>query len=310
VECLYDLVGVVGNEIGKTLVQGLLTAWNQGTLRGWRERELVVKKLPGWANLLGLECASLARTFLAKGLEDNVAAVRDATISTMSQLYAFYASRKDVINDFRGDLQNLATSPVYRKRMTFIACQQKLALSADKNNEPLVALDSNFFRSVTDLADDDIEGVRIGVARFVGLVYGNLLRRSHSIPSELLDLIHRLSKDPCHGVQSYLYVDNLSSDNDPSLANYREARKRRLRISTFSRPPPPKDQTEGPSMVSPYSHRIISEPHCNGGTSATQTPNMGVLSPLPRPPSPTQTPKEEIRRANDRVTLPDKIFIT
>jgi len=296
-------------------VQGLLTAWNQGTLRGWRERELVVKKLLGWVNLLGLECASLARTFLAKGLEDHVAAVRDATISTMPQLYAFYASRKDVIDDFRGDLQNLATSPVYRKRMTFIACQQKLALSADKNNKPLVALDNDFFRSVTDLAGDDIEGVRIGVARFVGLVYGNLLRRSHTIPSELLDLIHLLSKDPCHGVQSYLYVDNLS-DNDPSLANYREARKRRLRISTFSRPPPPKDQTEDFSTVSPlgsYSHRIISEPHCNGGTSATQTPittSMGVLSPLPRPPSPTLTPKEEIRRANDRVTLPDKIFIT
>jgi serine/threonine-protein phosphatase 4 regulatory subunit 1 len=85
-ECLYDLVGVVGNEIGKTLVQGLLTAWNQGSLRGWRERELVVKKLPGWVNLLGLECASLTRTFLAKGLEDNVAAVRDATISTVSAI--------------------------------------------------------------------------------------------------------------------------------------------------------------------------------------------------------------------------------
>ena len=84
VECLYDLVGVVGNEIGKTLVQGLLTAWNQGTLRGWRERELIGKNLLGWVSLLGLECASLARAFLAKGLEDNVAAVRDTAISTVS----------------------------------------------------------------------------------------------------------------------------------------------------------------------------------------------------------------------------------
>ena len=113
-------------------------------------------------------------------------------------------------------------------------------------------------------------------------------------------------------MQSYL---NLSSDIDPSLANSREARRRRLRISTFSRPPPPKDQTEDSSIVSPlgsYSHRIISdrEPHCNGSTSATQTPNIGVFSPLPRPPSPTLSPKEEIRRANDGVTVPDKIFIT
>jgi len=54
----------------------------------------------------------------------------------------------------------------------FVACQQSLALSGSKDDEPLVALNCDFFRSVTDLADDDIEGVRIGLARFVGLVYG------------------------------------------------------------------------------------------------------------------------------------------
>jgi len=54
----------------------------------------------------------------------------------------------------------------------FIACQQTLALSVTKDNEPLVPLDNDFFQSVTDLADDDIDGVRIGLARFVGLVYG------------------------------------------------------------------------------------------------------------------------------------------
>jgi serine/threonine-protein phosphatase 4 regulatory subunit 1 len=86
VECLYDLVGVVGKEIGKTLIQGLLTVWNQGTLRGWRERELIGKKFFGWVNLLGPEDASLARAFLAKGLEDNAAAVRDTTVSTVSSI--------------------------------------------------------------------------------------------------------------------------------------------------------------------------------------------------------------------------------
>ena len=153
----------------------------------------------------------------------------------------------------------------------FIACQQALALSA-KDNEPLVALDNDFFRSVTDLADDDIEGVRIGVARFVGLVYGistciasnflcqkpihvilgNLRRHSLCIPSELLDLIHRLSQDPCQGVQSYVH---LSPDNDASLANIRDSRKSRLRISIFSRPPPPQDQSEDSLTVTPLGLR-------------------------------------------------------
>jgi hypothetical protein len=52
----------------------------------------------------------------------------------MSQLYAFYSSRKDVIDDFRGDLQKLATSPVYRKRMTYV--HAKLSLI-----RPLIGID-------------------------------------------------------------------------------------------------------------------------------------------------------------------------
>ena len=93
VECLYDLVSVAGKEVGKTLMQGLLTAWNQGTLRGWRERELIEKRLFGWVDLLGLEDASLARAFLAKGLEDNAAAVRDTAISTVSFIYQNHQRR-------------------------------------------------------------------------------------------------------------------------------------------------------------------------------------------------------------------------
>lgn len=38
----------------------------------------------------------------------------------MSQLYALFSLQKDVINDFRNDLQKLATSPNYRKRMTYV----------------------------------------------------------------------------------------------------------------------------------------------------------------------------------------------
>lgn len=293
VECLYDLIGVVGKEVGKTLMQGLLTVWNQGTLRGWRERELVGKNLFGWVNLLGLESASLATRFLAKGLEDSAAAVRDTAISTISQLYAFFSSRKDVIDDFRGDLQKLATSPIYRKRMTFIACQQTLALSTGEDNQPLIGSDNDFFRSVTDLADDDIEGVRIGVARFVGLVYGNLLRRSCSIPSTLLDLIHKLSQDPSHDVQSYVHVSPVS-DKDSSLANSTQSPKRRLRISTFSRPPP------HPKIERSFTHRTITptSPCYNEST----TPNMGVSSSS----SSDLMPKEEIRQAR----LPDEKFIT
>lgn len=87
IECLYDLVGVVGKEVGKALMQGLLTMWNKGTFCGWRERELVGQNLFGWINLLGLEGVSLARAFLAKGLEDSAAAVRDTAVTAVGFIF-------------------------------------------------------------------------------------------------------------------------------------------------------------------------------------------------------------------------------
>ena len=79
---------------------------------------------------------------------------------------------------------------------------------------------------------------------------GNLLRRSHSIPSALHDLIHQLSQDSSREVQSYVHVVDLSpvSDEGISLANDKQWQKRQLRTSTFSRPPPPKDDS---SSISP-----------------------------------------------------------
>lgn len=84
IESTPIFIGVVGKEVGMELVQGLLTVWKEGSLRGWRERELIIKTLISWVTLIGLDSASLARAFLVKALEDNVAAVREAAISIVS----------------------------------------------------------------------------------------------------------------------------------------------------------------------------------------------------------------------------------
>ncbi|KAF8163204.1 armadillo-type protein [Crassisporium funariophilum] len=253
VESLHDLLAVVGKTVGRTLVQGLLTVWNQGILRGWRERELIEKSLISWVDLLGIEIASLARSLVLKGLEDSVAAVRETAIITVSQLCVLFASQKAVVQDIRSELRKLATSPIYRRRMTFIACQQSIALPVGKDGEPSVILDDDLLLSVSDLAKDEIEGVRIGVARFAGAVYGNLLRHSRSIPSVLDNLVRSLSQDSSHEVQSY--ISHLSfgvpaGDSDASLGkNSSRSRRRLLQIATFSRPPPP---------VSQGQHRAVS----------------------------------------------------
>ena len=298
-ESLYDIIGVVGNEIGRILAQGLLTRWGRGTFRGWRERETVLKNMVSWVNRIGLGSALLARGLLLKGLEDNVAAVREAAIVAVSlflsvlyflrtdylsqipEVWVIFSSQQEVIDDLGGNLRQLATSTKYRRRMTyvllncwpiqimiypdsFIASQQALALAVDGNGRPVIShVDDDFLSVVANLADDTIEGVRIGVARFAAAIHGtsvfwlsiliikssyrgitgNLVRQSRAIPSIITDLVHRLSQDSSHEVQSYI-MDLTSrrrsvteSDNSPTIA--RCSRKRLTQLSTFSRPPQP-----------------------------------------------------------------------
>ena len=93
-----------------------------------------------------------------------------------------------MVDIFRAAVEQLAASPMSRRRMTYVYCsffkshlliayvsyvasQQTLALSFDKEGHALLLLDGSSLRAVAKLADDDIEGVRIGVARFAALIY-------------------------------------------------------------------------------------------------------------------------------------------
>ncbi len=55
----------------------------------------------------------------------------------------------------------------------FIACQQTLVLTLNEQRHWLTPLRDNSLRVVAKLVNDEIEGVRIGVARFTALVYRN-----------------------------------------------------------------------------------------------------------------------------------------
>jgi serine/threonine-protein phosphatase 4 regulatory subunit 1 len=55
--------------------------------------------------------------------------------------------------------------------MTFVACLQALAAPRDQDL-PEISLDDDFWKSVSDLADDTVVGVRIGVARLLGVISG------------------------------------------------------------------------------------------------------------------------------------------
>jgi len=67
---------------------------------------------------------------------------------------------------------------------------------------------------------------------------GNLVWQSHAIPSIISDLVHRLSQDSSHEVQSYVldltHRPRSVTESDGSSVNVRHSR---MRLSIFSRPP-------------------------------------------------------------------------
>ncbi|KAH9484240.1 Serine/threonine-protein phosphatase 4 regulatory subunit 1 [Psilocybe cubensis] len=244
IESLHDLLEVLQKEVGKPLVEGLLTAWNEGRLRGWRERELIEKNMVSWVNLIGLDNISLARDLLQKGLEDGVASVREAATLALSEIWDAFASQKGALDTIRSQLQQLAASSNYRRRMTFIACQQTLALTTNQKGELLVSSDAGILDSVANLARDQIEGVRIGAARFAAVTHAALLRHGHTIPRMLEQLVDVLLQDTSHEVRSY--VAGLSSGIPPGREHHnsgstasrgRSVRGRLAQLATFSRPP-------------------------------------------------------------------------
>ncbi|KAF9483896.1 ARM repeat-containing protein, partial [Pholiota conissans] len=277
IESTPAFIEVIGKEVGMELVQGMLTAWKEGKLRGWRERELIVKTLLSWVTLIDLDSTSLARAFLVTALEDNVAAVREAAISIVPDMYSFVSSKGEEAQ-LLNDLQNLAKSTNYRRRMTFIACQQALILATEKNGQPLISCDDDLLRSVADLANDAIEGVRIGISRFAALAHENFHHQSRAVPSILHDLVQQLSQDSSHEVRSYIAELSLrykAGDNDVSLASSRGSRKRLMQLATFSRPPPAPSPSSSPSISIQQS---TSESGTPGQTSSSSGEVSSVLS--------------------------------
>ncbi|KAF9564431.1 ARM repeat-containing protein [Agrocybe pediades] len=262
IESVGKLIGVVGNEVGKLLVQELFTEWQEGSFRSWRERETIEKNLGDWIKLIGSDTFPLVSGLLKKGLEDNVASVREAAVSVVPEVWLAYLPQADAIMSLRHDLEQLAHSSNYRRRMTFIACQQALALSLDANGQPIVLHDEQFLGSVANLAEDKIEGVRIGVARFAASLYGALSHEERPIPTLLDELVQKLLRDASHGVQSYVLdlspggtpmaIDqsSVSSASSTSTTASRRSRNHASQLATFSRPPRSPQQNSIPQPLS------------------------------------------------------------
>ena len=101
---------------------------------------------------------------------------------------------------------------------------------------------------MSDLADDTVVGVRIGVARLLGFISGSdfqdhgIRHGLHSSSGRLSgfpwDLVRRLSQDDSYEVRSYILSQLDGIDAHIGLADKTRAKVWTSNIFTFSRPPP------------------------------------------------------------------------
>ncbi|TFK42686.1 armadillo-type protein [Crucibulum laeve] len=244
IESTDTFVTMLTGETRKDIIQGLLTVWDEGTFRGWRERDLIIRHLAGLARGVGQQNPTVIRTLLLRALEDSIAAVREAGISVLSDIWSAFTSQPHVLVELHADIRRLGKSAVYRRRMTFIASQQALIQSS--GGQLTAEIDDELILSMAELARDSIEGVRIGVARFIGILYLTFSQHSRPVPDRLLDTIHQLSQDPSREVRSYVPDVSQASFHDPLLSpNPARSRKLATQLATFSRPPPPRLSSQG-----------------------------------------------------------------
>ncbi|KAG6335396.1 hypothetical protein ID866_3691 [Astraeus odoratus] len=182
------------------IFSGLVKAWEEGWLsRSWRAREYLVQLL---ADLAGSPSyPDCVRRLLARGLADDFGTVRDAAIHVITRMWADSNTWALVLDGLRQDILALAYASSYRKRMTYVACQQSLA--------PLTQ-DSALFLADTDwealqqLADDRVVGVRIGVARLAKSLHDKYSRSAAIVPRRIIDMVDHLRRDASAEVRSYV----------------------------------------------------------------------------------------------------------
>jgi len=208
------------------VITGLLNVWEEGWLRNWRAREGVIKIIADLAG--GPERPDNIRALLKKALEDDFGAVRETAISVICRIapHDVWRATLNLVNE---DILSLANSPIFRRRMTFVACQQALVSSAGGLS---ILVDDARWHTLERLSNDSIVGVRIGVARLSASILENASRVTSVVPRRIFDMIDHLQQDSSAEVRSYV----------PSMADLQQGRTifptHSDSFLTFSRPPP------------------------------------------------------------------------
>ncbi|KAG8691396.1 hypothetical protein FRC11_004396 [Ceratobasidium sp. 423] len=174
-------------------------AWEKH-VPGWKERDAFARQLSLVVPLLKHEGAVLCRIFKS-GLEDRVAAIREAVIEVLPVLYQVLGDDAQ-IKVARDDLFALGASGTSRHKTTFLASCRALVQGGQGNS---ILDDSRFGSSVVPLAQHSIIDVRIGLGRLLTAICENHMHTWEERPQWIVDCLEKLSLDTSVDVRAFVH---------------------------------------------------------------------------------------------------------
>jgi serine/threonine-protein phosphatase 4 regulatory subunit 1 len=214
-EHIDDFVTGLPAELAWMTFLGLETAWEAGTIGGWRTREAVALHVPAFLALFverGHDISPILKLTTA-ALLDKFAAVRDAVIQSIPKSYETLADT-NFDAPFRDMLLELAGASSYRQRVTFTRCLREFI-----KPPPNRLAFEDFFAPALPALRSDVVDVRITLAQIVAnlFIVGAYYSDAVSIPPIISQLAMALAKDESADVRDIVRnvdLDRLSKGKE------------------------------------------------------------------------------------------------
>ncbi|CAE6537089.1 unnamed protein product [Rhizoctonia solani] len=206
-------------------------AWEKH-VPGWKERDAFARQLSLVVPLLQHETAVLCRIFKS-GLEDRVAAIREAVIEALPVLYRALGDGAQM-KVARDDLFALGASATSRHKTTFLASCRALVQGGQGNS---ILEDSRFGPSVVPLAQHSIIDVRIGLGRLLTAICENHMHTWKERPQWIVDCLEKLSLDTSVDVRAFVHRVTSNEYVEPKSPRARPTYASAPSFAEFSCPP-------------------------------------------------------------------------
>ncbi|KAF8699132.1 R3H domain, partial [Rhizoctonia solani] len=209
-------------------------AWEKH-VSDWKVRDTFARQLSAVVPMLNHEGAVLCRIFKG-GLEDRVAAIREAVIDALPVLYQVLQGNHALLKVARDDLFALGASGMSRHKTNFLASCRALVQGGQGDS---ILKDSRFGPNIVPLAQHSVIDVRIGLGRLMTAICENHMHTWKERPRWIIDCLEKLSLDSSADVRAFVHRVTSSEYVEPKSV---ESARPRPGTSTpsfaeFSRPP-------------------------------------------------------------------------